>query len=312
MNIKSKIFVAGGTGFLGKRMIKKLGEDGYNYCTTSLSQGVDFRDKKQIEDYFEKEKPEIIINCAAYVGGIKFGLEHEGEIYYNNILMNTNLIECARKYKVRKYINPISNCSYPDVLEKYFKESEWWDGPLHPSVLVYGFVKKATWVQTYAYHNQYKMNFMNFIIPNMYGPGDHFEEVRSHAMGALIMKIVKAKEENLPEVIVWGTGKPIREWLYIDDCVEVFIRALDADSVIEPINVGKGTGISIGDMAELIKNIIGYEGKLTFDASKPDGAPYKIMNVDRLKQIFSWVPQVEIEDGIKQTVDWYYKNKINK
>ena len=306
-----KIFVAGGTGFLWKMVVKRLKRDGYRFVNTSLSMGVDFRDKEQTENFFKREGPEIIINCAAYVGGIKFGLEHEGEIYYNNSLINTNLIECARKFGISRYINPISNCSYPDVLNKDFKENEWWNGPLHNSLLVYGFIKKATWVQAYAYYKQYGMDFVNFLVPNMYGPGDHFEEERSHALGALIMKIVKAKQENLPKVIVWGTGKPISEWLYIDDCVEAFIRALKISPIVEPINLGQGVGISIYDMATVIKNIVGYTGKLTLDYTKPDGAPYKVMSIEKIKKIFNWIPSTNFNNGVKKTIDWYYKNIVN-
>lgn len=304
-----KIFVAGGTGFLGKRVVKRLEEEKVNFVSASLSLGVDFRDKIQIENFFERERPDIVINCAAYVGGIKFGMEHEGEIFYNNILINANLIECARKFGVKRFINPISNCSYPDVVQKDFKEDEWWDGPLHSSVLVYGFAKKATWVQAYAYHNQYGMDFINLIVPNMYGPEDHFNEVRSHALGALIMKIARAKEENLPEVIVWGTGKPVREWLYIDDCVEAFMRAMEIPSTIEPINIGQGIGVSIAKLAETIQNIVGYKGKLVFDSTKPDGALYKIMNVDRMKKILNWIPETGLEDGIRKTIKWYKQSK---
>ena len=309
---RQKIFVAGGTGFLGKRVVKRLKEEGMDFVTTSLSMGVDFRNKEQVEEFFEKERPCFVINCATFIGGIQFSLEHEGEIFYNNVLINTNLIEASRKYGIKRFVNPISNCSYPGVVQKDFKEDEWWEGPLHPSVLVYGFVKKGTWVQSYAYHNQYGMDFINFLVPNMYGPGDHFDAVRSHAMGALIMKIVKAKEENLPEVIVWGTGKPVREWLYIDDCVEAFVRALKTPPVIEPINIGQGFGISIADMAKMIKKIVGFQGKLVFDTSMPDGAPYKVMNAERMKTIFDWLPSTQLEEGVKKTVDWYYKNVINK
>ncbi|GAI14604.1 unnamed protein product, partial [marine sediment metagenome] len=155
MSLKiKKIFVPGGTGFLGKRVLKRLEEEKLPYVTTSKSLGVDFRNYSQTENYFFKNKPNIIINCAAYVGGIKFGMEHEGEIYLNNTLINLNLFECARKFGVERIVNPISNCSYPDVLQKDFKENEWWDGPLHRSVLVYGFVKKATWVLSEAYKSQ--------------------------------------------------------------------------------------------------------------------------------------------------------------
>jgi len=313
MNFKiKKIFVAGGTGFLGKRVLKRLEEEKLLYVTTSQSLGVDFRDYSQTEKYFLKEKPDILINCAAYVGGLQFGMEHEGEIYLNNALINLNLFECSRKFGIKRIINPISNCSYPDVLQKDFKENEWWDGPLHRSVLVYGFVKKANWVISVAYKTQYNLDTINLLIPNMYGPGDHFNEIRSHALGALIMKISNAKENNIDKVIVWGTGKPVREWLYVDDCVEAFIRSLKIPLEEEPINIGQGIGISIKDLADLIKEIVGYGGELVYDTLKPDGAPYKIMNVDRCKEIFHWHPDTELKVGIEKTVKWYYKNILKK
>jgi len=309
---KEKIMVAGGTGFLGKRVVKRLKEDNCKFVTTSLSLGVDFRNLKQTENFFHKNKPSILINCAAFVGGIKFGMEHEAEIFYNNTLINLNLFECAREFKVKRIINPISNCSYPDVINKKFKEEEWWNGPLHPSVLVYGFVKKGTWVQSIAYRKQYGLDIINLLVPNMYGPGDHFDEIKSHALGALIIKIVKATEESLPEVVVWGTGKPVREWLFVDDCVEAFIHSLKIPQQEEPINIGRGEGISIKRLAELIKETVGYKGKLVYDTSKVDGAPYKIMNVAKMKKIFNWMPPTDVKTGIKKTIDWYNENILMK
>ena len=308
---KEKIMVAGGTGFLGKRVVKMLKERGYSFVTASLILDTDFRNKSQTEKFFRKEKPSVLVNCAAFVGGIKFGLEHEGEIYYNNTLMNLNLFECARKFRVKRVVNPISNCSYPDVDNKEFKEDEWWDGFLHRSVLVYGFVKKGTWVLSTAYRKQYGLDVVNLIVPNMYGSGDHFDEVRSHALGALVMKICKAKKENLSEVVVWGTGKPIREWLFVDDCVEAFLRSLKIPPIDKPINIGRGEGVSISKLANLIKEAVGYNGKLIYDTSKPDGAPYKIMNVDKMKSVFKWTPPTNIKKGIKKTVEWYYKNILD-
>lgn len=304
--------VAGCTGFLGKRVIKKLQERGLLYVGTSLSLGTDFLSLPQTENFFEREKPTVLINCAAYVGGIRFGMEHEGEIYYKNSLINLNLFECARKYKVRRIINPIANCSYPDVVDRDFKEEEWWNGPLNRTVLVYGFVKKGTWVLSTAYRKQYRLDTVNLIVPNMYGPGDHYEEVRSHALGALIMKIVKAKKENLQEVIVWGTGKPVREWLYVDDCAEAFIRSLSIPEIDEPINIGRGEGISISDLAMQIKKNVDYKGNLVYDTSRPDGAPYKVMGIEKMKQVFKWTPPTKIDDGIKMTIEWYYQNIIKK
>jgi GDP-L-fucose synthase len=299
-----KIFVPGGNGFLGKRVAKKLGERNINYVSLSLRDGYDFRNFEQTKKLFEEERFEAVINCAAFVGGIQFGYEKPGEIFYNNILMSTNLMEAARLGGVRKFINPISNCTYPAHLVE-FKEEEWWDGPLHESVLVYGFVRKASWVQSWAYYKQYGFITINLILPNMYGPSDYFDEVRSHALGALIMKFVEAKKKNLPSVTVWGTGNPIREWLYVDDGAEALVRALDIEPTIEPINIGVGKGISILELANLIKEIIGYEGEIVLDTSKPDGAPCKIMNVEKMMEIFKWAPETSLREGIKKTVEWY-------
>lgn len=307
---KSKILVAGGTGFLGKRVIKRLKKEGIKYASTSLSTGIDFRDKKQTENYFRKEKPDIVINCATFTGGIKFCLDREGEVIYNNVLINTNLIEAARKYNVKRFINPISNCSYPDVIDQEFKEEEWWNGPFNKTVLAYGFVRKTSWVQLYAYYNQYHFESSSFIIPNMYGPDDHFDEIRSHALGALIKKIITAKENNQSKVVVWGSGKPIREWMYVDDCVEVLMKSLLHKSTIEPVNIGQGKGISISELANIITQIVEYKGKLIYDLSKPDGAPYKVMNISKMKSIFKQIPETPLKSGIEKTINWYYRNKI--
>jgi GDP-L-fucose synthase len=303
-----KIFVPGGNGFLGKRVVKKLKEKSIEYVFLSLRDGYDFRNFEQTKELFEKEKFDVVINCAAFVGGIQFGYEKPGEIFYNNILLSTNLMEAARLTDVKRFINPISNCSYPARLTKDFKEEQWWDGPLHESVLVYGFVRKASWVQSWAYYKQYGFEAINLILPNMYGPGDHFDETRSHALGALIMKFAEAKRKNFPSVTVWGTGKPIREWLYVDDGAEVLIKSLEIEPTVEPINVGVGKGISILELAELIKEVVGYRGEIIFDKSKPDGAPYKTMNNTRLKKIFNWVPPTSLREGIEKTVDWYMNN----
>jgi len=303
-----KIFVPGGNGFLGKRVVKKLVEQNMDYVSLSLRDDYDFRDFEQTKRLFEKERFDAVINCAAFVGGIQYGYEKPGEIFYNNILMSTYLIEAARLTGVKKFINPISNCSYPAHLTKDFKEEGWWDGPLHESVLVYGFVRKASWVQSWAYYKQYGFKTINLILPNMYGPGDHFEETRSHALGALIMKFVEAKKKNQPEVIVWGTGKPIREWLFVDDGAEILIKSLEIVPIIEPINVGVGKGISIAELAKLIREVVGYKGEIVLDTSKPDGALYKTMDNTKLREIFNWVPPTSLRRGIEKTVEWYINN----
>lgn len=305
--LQCRILVAGGTGFLGSAVIKRLTEKRINHVAISLSQGIDFRNLNKTVEYFSLHKPEIVIHTAAYVGGIKFGLDHAGEIYYNNILINTNLIEAARITGVKKLIIPIANCAYPDVVNREFKEDEFWNGPLNETVMVYGMVKKAQWAQSWAYTKQYGMQFVNLILPNMYGPNDYFNEERSHALGALLMKIVKAKLENSPQVTVWGTGKPVREWLYVDDGAEALVRAIDIDHFVDPINIGVGKGISIEDLTNLIKEIVGYNGKLVFDTTRPDGAPYKVMNISKCKKIFKWHPTTNLRNGIEKTYRWYAK-----
>jgi GDP-L-fucose synthase len=304
----NKVFVPGGNGFLGRRVVKGLKEKGIGFVSLSLRNGYDFRDAKQTRELFEKERFDALINCAAFVGGIQFGYERPGEIFYNNILMSTNLMESARLTGVKRFINPISNCSYPGHLTKDFKEEEWWDGQLDESVMVYGFVRKATWVQSWAYYKQYGFETVNLILPNMYGPGDHFEEKRSHALGALIMKFVEAKRKNLTRVTVWGSGKPVREWLYVDDGAEILIKALEMGPTVDPINVGVGKGISILELAELIKDIVGYKGEIVLDRSRPDGAPHKTMDNSKLRALFNWVPPTSLRKGIEQTVEWYTSN----
>ena len=302
-----KILVSGGDGFVGSSAVKKLREKNLNFLSFSLKDSYDFRDFKQTKELFEKEKPDVVINCAAFIGGIKFGLDYPGEIVYNNTLIFTNITECSRLAGVKRLINPISNCTYPGHLTT-LREEEWWSGPMHESVLAYAAVRKANWVQNWAYGKQYGFESINLILPNMYGPNDHFDETRSHALGALVMKFVKAKRKNLPEVIVWGTGKPIREWLYVEDGAESLVKALDIKPIVEPVNIGRGEGISILELAELIKKTIGYQGKITLDESKPDGTFCKIQDNTKMKEIFNWVPQTTLEEGIKKTVEWYLTN----
>lgn len=300
----NKIFVPGGNGFLGKRVVKKLEEKNLTFFPLSLRDGFDFRQFEKTKRLFEKEKFDAVINCAAFVGGIQFGYKRPGEVFFNNVSMCTNLMEASRLTNVKRFINPLSNCTYPEQLIE-LKEEEWWNGSLHDTVLAYGFSKKASWAQSWAYNKQYGFKTINIILPNMFGPDDHFDEIRSHALGALIKKFVEAKRKNLPAVTVWGTGKPIREWLYVDDGAEALIRALELDVEVDPINIGVGKGISTIELAKMIKEIVGYDGGIVLDPSKPDGALCKVMNVTRMKQVFNWSPQTSLRDGIKKTIEWY-------
>lgn len=301
------ILVTGATGFLGKRVCHLLRRRGLVFERTSLSLGCDLRDAVATCALFQRVQPKQVLNCAAFVGGIQFGYKHSAELFHNNLLMTLNLLEASHRYGVKRLVNPISNCAYP-AQATLFKEDEFWDGPLHESVLVYGFVRKAAWVGSWAYHRQHGLDVLNLILSNMYGPEDHFEEERSHALGALIMKIVRAKQQKLPEVLVWGSGRPVREWLHVDDGAEALVRGLDAAPTVEPVNIGVASGISILEMAQMIQKLVGYEGRLLLDESKPDGAPYKTVDGSRGAELLGWAPTRNFEQGVKQTIDWYLKN----
>lgn len=302
------ILVLGATGFLGKTVCQKLKDRNIKFVPTSLSLGVDLRDEKQTLTLFEEVKPEIVINCASFVGGIQFGYKHPVELFQNNLKMVTSLLHASHQSGVKKFINPVSNCVYP-AQATLFKEDEIWDGEMHESVMVYGFVRKAFLIGAQAYEKQYSNRIYNIVLSNMYGPGDHFEEERSHALGALIMKFAKAKQNNEPKVIVWGTGTPVREWMHVEDGAEALIRTMDIPFHSGPVNVGIASGISVIDMANLIRKHVGYSGEIELDPSKPDGAIYKTVDGTLGEKLMNWKPQKNFEEGVKETIKWYLKNK---
>lgn len=305
------ILVTGATGFLGKRVCNLLGSLDLNFTPTSLSLGLDLRDQKEVEDYFLRLKPDYVLNCASYVGGIQFGAKHPVDIFQKNLQMTLSLLNAAKVAGVKRIVNPISNCAYPGRLS-LFREEEFWDGPLHDSVLVYGFVRKAFWVGSWAYAKEYGLDVMNLILSNMYGPEDHFEEERSHALGALVMKFVEAKNRGDSEVTVWGSGNPVREWLHVDDGAQAMVRAINATPSLGVVNVGTGEGISIYEMAKKIKQYVGFEGKIKLDVTKPDGAPHKTVDGSRGREILGWAPIIPFDQGVKATIDWYLNNKVGE
>lgn len=301
------ILVTGATGFVGQRVCRLLEQRGMNFRKTSLSLGCDLRDSSQARELFSGAKPDYVINCAAFVGGIAYGYKHPVELFRNNLLMTANLLEACHEFKVKRLVNPISNCAYP-AKATLFKESEFWDGPLHESVLVYGFVRKASWIGSWAYAKQHGMDSINLIVSNMYGPGDHFDESRSHALGALVMKFCRAVKDNARQVVVWGTGKPVREWLYVDDGAEALIRGLDIPPQADPINIGVAQGISMRELVDLLKRKTGFTGEIIYDTSKPDGAAYKTVDGSLGRKIMGWSPPTSLEQGIETTINWYLEN----
>lgn len=301
------ILVTGSTGFLGKRVCALLKQQGLQFVTTARSGGLDLRDRQATQEFFRRVQPAYVLNCAAYVGGIQFGYKHPAELFHNNLHMTLNLLEAAVQSGVKRMVNPISNCAYPGGAT-VFREDEFWNGPLHESVMVYGFVRKASWVGAHAYARQHGLDVINLILSNMYGPEDHFEEERSHALGALVMKIAKAKSLGLPQVVIWGTGKPVREWLHVDDGAEAMVRALSIAPYDDPVNVGVGKGISILELAQMIATIVGYQGQLVLDMTKPDGAAHKTVDGTKGRELLGWEPSRNFRSGIVETINWYMEN----
>jgi GDP-L-fucose synthase len=301
-----KILVLGATGFVGKWVLEKLAQlrPEATVVGTSLSMGVDLRDKHQTSRLFQTIRPNFVINCAAYVGGIQFGYQHPAEIFANNVPMVANIFAAAQENRVHRLVQPISNCAYP-AAESFFQEANFWNGPLHESVLVYGMTRKMMWVGAWAYARQFHLDTVSLILSNMYGPGDHFDEVRSHALGALVKKIVDAKVENKKEVVIWGTGNPMREWLYVEDGAEALVRGLSIPPYQDIVNIGSGQGCTIRELALLIREAVGWSGTFHFDTTKPDGAPYKTVDGSRGKELLGWTPATSLRAGIQKTVAYY-------
>ncbi|OQX52318.1 MAG: hypothetical protein B5M53_08980 [Candidatus Cloacimonas sp. 4484_209] len=302
-----KVAVAGGFGFLGSNIVKKLENKGYKTVPFSRRTGVDIRIFEQIKDFLTKERPDIVINCAAHVGGIAYNSLRPVEIYEDNILIGFNLVKACHEVGISKLVNIMPNCTYPGIAEVY-TEKEWWDGPMHDTVLTYGMPRKAIWVHCWAYKQKYDFNSIHLILPNLYGPSDHFDPIRSHALGALIKKIVEAKLNNEKKVVIWGTGNPIREWGYVEDAAEGIVIAMEKYNDIEVMNIGEGKGYTIKEIAYMIKDAAGWEGGFEFDTSRPDGAPKKILDISKMKSILNWEPKTDIKEGIRKTVGWYIKS----
>ena len=302
--MNKQILVIGSEGFLGKHVKMQLSAQGKNYTEIKGKKHVDISNKKELEDFLKSHKIESIINCAAFVGGISFGYKYQADLLHKNMIMSANIYSSAIKCGVNKIINPISNCAYPGDLEIY-EESNFWNGPPHESVFNYGIAKRTTVGLGKSFYDQYNLTSMNVVFSNMYGPDDHFEEERSHALGALIKKIYDAKKNKKESIEIWGTGKPIREWLYVEDGANALMKCLDLDSGYYFFNVGVNKGYSVTEIAQTIADEIDWNGEFAYNLDKPDGVMKKTVNGKMGSEILNWKPQVELKQGIKKTVEWY-------
>jgi len=299
--------IIGSEGFLGKHVKNQLSAQGNDFIEIKGKKHVDISDKNELENYLKTNNIESIINCAAFVGGISFGYKYQADLLHKNMIMSANIYSAAVNCDVNRIINPISNCAYPGNLEIY-EESNFWNGPPHESVFNYGMAKRTTVGLGKSFFDQYKVTSMNVVFSNMYGPNDHFEEERSHALGALVKKIYDAKKENRKTIEIWGTGKPIREWLYVEDGANALIKCLSLDSGYYFFNVGVNKGYSVTEIAQAIANEIKWDGEFTYNIQKPDGVMKKTVDGKLGNKILDWKPEIDLYQGIKKTVEWYSEN----
>jgi GDP-L-fucose synthase len=306
---EKKVLVTGGQGFLGSHVISQLEKIGVTPVSCSRRTGCDLRSLEDAKIFFERHQPDIVINCASNQGGIAYQKLYPGTIFYDNLLMGSNTMEAARLTGVKKYVNIIAGCAYPgNPRDGILREEEFEDGPMHPTVDNYGATKRAVVMQAKCYARQYGFNAISLILINLYGPGEHFHPDRSHALAALIRKFYEAKRDGKPEVMLWGTGRAVREWLYVQDAATGIIRASEKYDDVEPLNIGVGQGKTIAELAAIIQEVVGYEGKIIYDTTKPDGALLKTGDTTRMKDRLEWEPQTEIKEGIAQTLAWFVQN----
>jgi len=306
ISLKNKtVIVTGGAGFLGRFVIKKLKERGCTDIFVPKIEEYDLRELDAIKKMYSAAQADMVIHLAATVGGIGANIGRPGNFFYDNLIMGVLLIEQARLNGIEKFIIIGTTCAYPRDTPVPFREDKIWDGYPDPTNAPYGLAKKMLLVQSQAYRQQYGFNSIFLLPVNLYGPGDNFDPKTSHVVPALIKKFYDAKTQNSPEVVIWGTGKATREFLYIEDCAEGIVSAAELYDKSDPVNLGTGVEIPIKDLAEMIKNLMDYKGRIVWDSSKPDGAPRRCLDVTRAEREFGFRAKMNFKDGLKNAIDWY-------
>lgn len=299
MDKNSKIYIAGHRGMVGSAIYKKLQSEGFQNFVFRTSKELDLRNQQAVADFFAKEKPEYVFLAAAKVGGILANNTYRAEFLYDNLMIQNNIIHQSYVNNVKKLMFLGSSCIYPKMAPQPLKEEYLLTGFLEHTNEPYAIAKIAGIKMCENYRNQYGCNFISVMPTNLYGPGDNYDLKKSHVLPALVRKFIEAKQENRPSVEVWGTGSPLREFLYSDDLADACYFLMQNYDEKEFVNIGVGEDISIKDLALLIKKLVGYEGNLHFDTSKPDGTPRKLMDVSKLTEL-GWKAKTSLEEGIKQ------------
>lgn len=308
MEKNSKIYVAGHRGMVGSAIVRRLEENGYTNIIYRNSAELDLRNQAAVEKFFEEEKPEYVFLAAAKVGGIHANNTYPAEFIYDNLMIETNIINSSYKNKVKKLLFLGSSCIYPKFAQQPIKEEYLLTGSLEETNEAYAIAKITGIELCKFYRRQYGCDFISAMPTNLYGINDNFNLETSHVMPALIRKFHEAKINNSKEVVMWGTGKPRREFMYVDDLADSLIHLMLNYSDETHVNLGTGEDIEIGELANLIKEVVGYEGKIVNDLSKPDGTPRKLLDVTRLNTT-GFKHKVELKDGIKKVYEWFLNTK---
>jgi len=304
MNKDSKIYLAGHRGLVGSAIHRKLKKEGYANIITKTHKELDLTNQKETQEFFEKEKPEYVFLAAAKVGGIHANDTYPADFIYINQMIQNNVIKASYDNNVTKLLFLGSSCIYPKMAPQPIKEEYLLTGELEKTNEAYAIAKISGLKMTEFFNKQYGTNYISVMPTNLYGPNDNFDLKTSHVLPALIRKIHEAKENNSENVEIWGTGKPMREFLHVDDLADAVVYLMNNYNENKPINIGTGKDITIKELAELIKDVVGYQGELKFDTSKPDGTPRKLLDVSRLHNA-GWKHKISLREGIEKTYEWF-------
>lgn len=307
--VDRKITVTGGAGFLGTQVVRKLRELGCQNIFVPRSKDYNLVDSEAVKRLYDESEPDIVIHVAGVVGGIGASRENPGRFFYDNLMMGAQMMEQGRLYGVKKFVAIGSICSYPKLTPVPFKEEDLWNGYPEETSAPYGLAKKMLLVQSQAYREQYGFNSICLLLVNLYGPGDNFDPESSHVIPALIRKALDARDKGEKHIVVWGTGKASREFIYVDDAAEGVVLATEKYNKPEPVNLGAGFETSIKQLTELICELTGFDGEMKWDTSKPDGQPRRCLDTSRAKKEFSFEAKTDFREGLRRTIEWYAVNR---
>ncbi len=303
-----RVLVTGGAGFLGTHLVEKLRKRHCQNMFVPRSRDYDFVEMEAVRRVYQDSKPDIVMHLAARMGGIGANRANPGKFFYDNLIMGVQMMEVGRRFGVEKFVGIGTVCCYPKFTPVPFKEEDVWNGYPEETSAPYGLAKKMFLVQSQAYRKQYGFNSIHLLLVNIYGPRDNFDPKSSHVIPATIKKCFDAKENGDKEITIWGTGKPTREFLYVEDCAEAIILATEKYNKSDPVNIGIAFEISIKKLVYLIAELTGFDGKITWDTSKPDGQPRRRLDTTKAEKEFGFKAKIPFEEGLRKTIEWYRKN----